>query len=306
MYRESCRNEIQVINSNKSHVNESLSRAAFKNLESSWKLQFSTSSFVACCCHNSRSWDVKEASLASHIACNPPINFAWARFVGKHGIHTLHFSLLLHYSSKLHVFTCFACLYRELFISLSPLRARRRFILIYIQSTQCSSQKCQLAIWQWMKASLDDSFFSFFLSVETFLLRASRLLSNWILCCSCSAIIKWHLIGNLCWLSSCCFELVNISNARDKNNSNKKKVYKCGLNSPNDIFSFAARDHKISGTGSPPTRHWKITEPPAIAVWLLGPRIKNGFTVADDTEQSRRIFFRCYKRWNEKKKMKWN
>ena len=51
-------------------------------------------------------------------------------------------------------------------------------------------------------------------------------------------------------------------------------------NSPNGIFPpEAVRLHNTSGNGSPPTRHWNITELPVTAVWFCGPRIRNGFTV---------------------------
>lgn len=41
----------------------------------------------------------------------------------------------------------------------------------------------------------------------------------------------------------------------------------------------ADRRQRTSGTGSPPTRHWNVTELPTTAVWFTGPRIKNGLTV---------------------------
>jgi hypothetical protein len=48
----------------------------------------------------------------------------------------------------------------------------------------------------------------------------------------------------------------------------------------------AVRLHKTSGKGSPPTRHWKITDDPVTVVWFWGPRIKNGLTVKKNIIES--------------------
>lgn len=51
------------------------------------------------------------------------------------------------------------------------------------------------------------------------------------------------------------------------------------LNLPSGIFPpDAERRHSTSGIGSPPTRHWNVTEAPSTTTWLWGPRIRNGFT----------------------------
>lgn len=50
--------------------------------------------------------------------------------------------------------------------------------------------------------------------------------------------------------------------------------------SPKGMFPpDAVLRHRTSGNGSPPTRHWKITELPLTTVWFCGPRMRNGFTV---------------------------
>lgn len=50
--------------------------------------------------------------------------------------------------------------------------------------------------------------------------------------------------------------------------------------SPNGILPpEAVLRHRTSGNGSPPTRHWNVTELPTTVVWFCGPRIKNGLTV---------------------------
>lgn len=58
--------------------------------------------------------------------------------------------------------------------------------------------------------------------------------------------------------------------------SNNNKL--CSL--PSGIFPpEAERRHNTSGMGSPPTRHWNVTEAPSTTTWLCGPRIRNGFTM---------------------------
>lgn len=51
------------------------------------------------------------------------------------------------------------------------------------------------------------------------------------------------------------------------------------------------RRQRTSGWGSPPTRHWNITELPITAVWFCGPRMRNGFTVAEMKREKEIIYF---------------
>lgn len=130
------------------------------NSVKAWNLEIII--IVACCCHNSHSWDVKE----THIACRPPINLHWSSFCGReqHNSALTAFSLSeMHILfPRLHVCTCFACLYRELFISLS-LPLCLPFSFTYNRHNAPKPENANWQCWgEWMKASLDGFSLSFF------------------------------------------------------------------------------------------------------------------------------------------------
>lgn len=140
-----------------------------ENINSVKALNLEIIIIVACCCHNSHSWDVKE----THIACRPPINLHWSSFCGReqnttrHWLHFLSLSCTYYFPNCMFPLVLLVCIVNCSSLSLSPSLPP---VLIYIQSTQCS--KARNANWQcwgeWMKASLDGFSLSFFI-VEFFL-----------------------------------------------------------------------------------------------------------------------------------------
>lgn len=138
------------------------------NSVKAWNLEIII--IVACCCHNSHSWDVKE----THIACRPPINLHWSSFCGReqhtarHWLHFLSLSCTYYSPDCMFPLVLLVCIVNCSSLSLSLSASRSHLHTI---DTMLQSQKCQLAMLGRMNESISRRILSVFFYCRMFFLR---------------------------------------------------------------------------------------------------------------------------------------